>query len=358
MPFADGTVLFDPVSGRAHVLDPAAGRIWAMLAGPTSIEAIAGAGSTPEPQVRAAVEHLVGEHLVVGESFAGSPVDEIVGSADPWRPCEEDEPGARVAIGMLERTVALVAGVEQPTALIDAVDWLTEPTRIREPAIEWYHLDTVDESLRTLPSRLNRLAARSRAFASVHAGGVVFGDAAVLLPAASGAGKSTLVTQLVCDGAGYLSDEVVGIAPRHLGVSGYTKRISLELGSWPALPATAALAAGATRDGLDPTRVRWIDPRDLHPDALAWRGRALTAALIVVPRYEPGAPVALEEVSPYEAIAELLAQASNLASVGGAGVRALCAVAQDAPCYRLVHGDAVVAAAAVRQLATHHGLVR
>jgi hypothetical protein len=229
---------------------------------------------------------------------------------------------------------------------------------VREPAGEWYHLDTVEASLRTLPSRMNRLAARSLAFASLHAGGVTFGDAAVLLPAASGAGKSTLVSQLVHDGAGYLSDEVVGVAAPHRGVAGYAKRISLERGSWSVLPALAALADGAARDGFDPTRVRWIDPRDLHPDALAWRGRALTAALVVVPRYEPGAPLTVDAVSPVEAVTELLGQASNLASVGEMGVRALCAVAQDAPCYRVVHGDAVVAAAAVRQLATEHGLVR
>ena len=190
----------------------------------------------------------------------------------------------------------------------------------------------------------------------LHAAAVVFGDTVTALPAGPGAGKSTLATRLVVDGAGYLTDEVLGIAPESLAVAGYPKRITLELGSWPLFPELEPVAGRAVRDALDPTRVRWVDARDVHPGAFGWRGRALRLGLIVVPQYRPGADVTVVRVSEVDAMVELLSDCFNLAAMGDVGLRTLRDVATAVPCYRLVHGDARVAADTVRELAARHGM--
>ena len=106
-------------------------------------------------------------------------------------------------------------------------------------------------------------------------------------------------------------------------MAGYPKRITLEVGSWPLFPELEPVADRAVRDGLDPTRVRWIDPRDLHPAALAWRGRALGLGLIVVPQYRSGADVTVARVSKVDAIVELLSDCFNLAVMGDVGLQTL-----------------------------------
>ncbi len=196
-----------------------------------------------------------------------------------------------MTLALLDRTVAISSPSNE---VIDALDWFGAPARTREPAGERYELTLDPAELRTLPSRLNRLAAASTAFVVLHAAGVVFGDRVVALPAGPGAGKSTLATRLVVDGAGYLTDEVLGIAPGSLAVAGYPKRITLELGSWPLFPELDGVADRAVRDGFDPTRVRWLDARDLHPAAFAWRGRALGLGLIVVPQFRAGAELSVD----------------------------------------------------------------
>jgi hypothetical protein len=52
----------------------------------------------------------------------------------------------------------------------------------------------------------------------LHAGGVVIGDEAVLLPGSSGAGKTTLTTALLRTGVGFLSDDMVFLRPGASGV--------------------------------------------------------------------------------------------------------------------------------------------
>ena len=147
----------------------------------------------------------------------------------------------------------------------------------------------------------------------LHAAGVAFGDTVVALPAAPGAGKSTLAAQLVAEGAGYLTDEVLGVAPGSLAVAGYPKRITLGARFLAVVPrARTAWRPRATYDGLDPTRVRWVDARDLHPAAFGWRGRALRLGLIVVPQYRPGADGEVVVCLPVDAIVELLTDCFNL----------------------------------------------
>ena len=309
-----------------------------------------------EPDVRTAIQRFETEQLLGLPRDPQPARDELEG----WRRIESDDgpvvsgtAGRAATLALLDRTVAIRSSSAE---VRDALDWFAAPTRAREPAGDSYELTMQATELRTLPSRLNRLAAASNAFVVLHAAAVVFGDTVVALPAGPGAGKSTLATRLVVDGAGYLTDEVLGIAPESLAVAGYPKRIALELGSWPLFPELEPLAGRAVRDGLDPTRVRWVDAHDLHPAAFAWRGRALRLELIVVPQYRPGAAVTVARVSEVDALVELLSDCFNLAVMGNVGLQALRDVANAVPCYRLVHGDARVAADTVRELAGRQGM--
>jgi hypothetical protein len=365
VPLDDSLVLYDPVAARAHLLNRSAGRIWAVLQVATSIEAavaalVDGSGTSAaviENDVRAAVEQFAAEQLL------GPPRDRPIEpmSLDGWLPVSLDDdrfvpdPNASNAatLALLDRTVAITSPWQD---VIKTVDWFAAPTRTREPAGEGYELTIDPAELRVLPSRLNRLAAASSALVALHAAGVAIGDAVVALPAGPGAGKSTLAAQLVAEGAGYLTDEVLGVAPGSLAVAGYPKRLTLERGSWPLFPQLDRVASGATHDGLDPARVRWVDARDLHPAALDWRGRALRLGLVVVPQFRPGATVEAGRLLAVDAIVELLTDCFNLGVMGEVGLEALREVATAVPCYRLVHGDSRLAATAVRELASDHGL--
>jgi hypothetical protein len=362
-PIDDSLVLYDPAAGRAHVLNPSAARIWGRFRTPTSVvtavnDLVEKTGTETvvvEQDVRAALRRFEAEHLIGPPPEL--PPDPV--SSGGWKRIDPNDvaqgdraPAATLAL--LDRTVAVSSPSQE---VIDALDWFGAPARTREPPGERYELMLEPAELRTLPSRLNRLAAASTTFVVLHAAAVVFGDTAVVLPAGPGAGKSTLATRLVVDGAGYLTDEVLGIAPESLAVAGYPKRITLELGSWPLVPELDGKSDGAVRDGLDPTRVRWVDARDLNPAALGWRGRALGLGLIVVPQYCEGSPVTVERLPTVDAVVELLSDCFNLSAMGAVGLQTLRAVATGVPCYRLVHGDARVAAETVRALASNHGVV-
>ena len=74
--------------------------------------------------------------------------------------------------------------------------------------------EELDEALQTLESDLNfHIAQRARGYLFVHAGVVVWGGYAILLPGHSFSGKSTLTWALLQAGAGYYSDEYAVIDP-------------------------------------------------------------------------------------------------------------------------------------------------
>ncbi len=345
-----------PSASRAHVLNDSAARIWGMLQAPVSpdrsLAALAVETGRPEaelaPDVRTAIERFGAEGLL-GEPPAVVPAH---GLLDGWHRVDGGSGRVAAALEMLDRTVAVTS---TSLALRETLDWFGLPARTRETPGEVYELELAPAELRTLPSRLNRLASASATFVVVHAAGVVFDDVVVALPAGPGAGKSTLATRLVADGAGYLTDEVLGVAAQGLAVTGYTKRITLEIGSWPLFPDLEGVASRAIREHLDPTRVRWLDPRDVNPHAFGWRGHPLRLGVIVVPRYLPGAAVEVEPLSALDTLAELLTDCFNLATMGEAGLTTLRDVATSVPAYRLVHGDARRAAESVRDLAVRHG---
>ncbi len=120
--------------------------------------------------------------------------------------------GSAVAVGVpnrvcLEQLIPLLPpgwkqiGIERTSG---------EPVRWQSPM----RPETPDESIaHYLASQLEyAIAERSETFVFLHAGVVVVGEEAIILPGESHAGKSTLVAALVKQGAAYYSDEYAVIS--------------------------------------------------------------------------------------------------------------------------------------------------
>lgn len=178
-----------------------------------------------------------------------------------------------------------------------------------------------------------------------HAGALEVDGSGVLLPGTSGSGKSTLTAALARAGLGYLTDELAALDLRRSELLAYPKPITLKEGSFGVLP-------------------------DLHPDrhrgAGTWAGkewqvavggdtglrvgRACPPRLVVVPRYERGAPTRLTPLSDTEAYLALALHAVNLLPHGAAGCTALGRVVAQSACYALTMSDLDEACALVRGL--------
>lgn len=357
----DCLVLYDPRTERAHVLNEPAARIWGMLQDGSTVGAIvadlvANTGAL-EAVVTAEVGDIVGrfaDERLLGDGPA-TPARDRTDTAELRQLDPHDRSGRprSVTISALDRTVAFET---DRVEVVAAINWLAAPLTTREPPGEIYEVDADPQRARMFPSRLNRIAAASSALSILHAAAVVVGDVVVALPGVPQAGKSTLTTQLVIDGFGYLTDEVLGLAPQSLRVAGFPKRITLERGSWSLFPRVEADADAATHDAFDPSRVRWIDPRALHANALSWRGRPLELGLAVVARYQAGATLAWDRLGPVDALTELLANSFNLRAMGRVGLETLRGVATSVPFYRLTHGGIDAAAPAIRDILVSEGL--
>lgn len=367
----DGSqVLYDPESGRSHVLNHSAGTIWGMLRSTTSVGEIAARLAAeldrPFDAIQADVAGAIA--LFVDQGLADVGVGDSIRRREPPDRARHLEPESRTPPSRLRsRTMALfdqrvAFGADDPAVVAD-VNWfgaplVTEGTADREIQVQ----PTVDFA-RRLPAQLNQLAATSSGSTVIHAGGVVVGDAAVAFPGAPRAGKSTLVAALVQRGFGYLTDEALGLTrtgpdETDLAVAGYPKRIALELGSWPLFPEVESATASNSRDGFDPTRVRWIDGRDLNPSALAWRedGAALRLRLCVAPSFDAGTDLDLVRLSRLDAMTTLLNNNFNLASMGTPGLEAFRDVAMTVPFYRLTHGGLGQALPALEELFAAEGV--
>ncbi len=180
---------------------------------------------------------------------------------------------------------------------------------------------------------------------AVHAGGVVWGNDAVVLPGVMEAGKSTLTAGLVRSGFGYLSDEAVLLDHESLLAKPYPKPISLDPGAWPLFPELrpgVELLKDACTD-----QQRQVPATALRPDCLA---AASSVGLIVFPRFKRGARTTLSQITRGEALLELARNTFNLEQDGPAKLDALADFVRNADCYRLEIGGLDSAVQLVRTL--------
>jgi hypothetical protein len=349
-------VLYDPHRERAHVLNPTAATIWGMLAQSTTAAEVTRELSRRQSvksdvvaaDVASAVSSFAANGLLRDEATR-SERDDV--SERPARPVQElDRRTATLCV-----LDTLIAFAVHGPAVADAIDWYGAPLVVDGTPADVRSLDLTIDGVRTFPMLLNRVAADVEDSTVLHAGGVVAGDDLVVLPGTPNAGKSTLVTALVERGFGYVSDEAVGLTAGDLCAVGYPKRVTLEIGSWSLFPALVA-DRRSQHGAFDPSRVRWIDARNINPNALAWQAKRPRAALVVVPDFRPSADVEVERLEPITALTGLLGCTFNLGRVGSAGLETLRDLAERVPCVRLTHGDARAAADVVVSLMREHGL--
>lgn len=191
------------------------------------------------------------------------------------------------------------------------------------------------------------VVARSGHLVLLHAAGATAreGDG-IVMPAAMESGKSTLVAALVRAGFGYLSDEVVAVDPATLDLIAYPKALSLDAGSWPLLPELAPSVDPAVRPHLPH---QWQVPADdIRAGATVTRA---APALIVAPRYRPGATARIDRLRPADALMLLASCAFGLPDSAERDLRVLGRLAERCACYELTMGDLDDACALVSSLA-------
>ncbi len=178
---------------------------------------------------------------------------------------------------------------------------------------------------------------------SIHAAAVVTSDGAVVLPGSSGSGKTTLCARLLQRGAAYLSDDSVAL-DRDGRLLGYPKPLGFKEGTWEQF-ADAGLADLDFDHGL---QVVWqVPPSRLGASSVT----SADPAAIVVPRFEPDAPLQVDPLSRHAAAAALLGQVQNLPAFGVAdALEVIGRLAASVTCHAVVYADARNAARAVLDL--------
>ncbi len=164
----------------------------------------------------------------------------------------------------------------------------------------------------------------------LHAGCAAAQGQAVILPGDWGRGKTSLVLALCERGWSYFSDDV---AP-----------VNVAAGKVLPFPATPQVRSSTSAD------VRRIDLGTLPKSAASLDAYLVAAAplplsMIVLPHYKKGAAAELLDISPAEAVAELLESCLSFAKHEDAAVQRLCTLVEKLPVYRLVFQKADDAAA-------------
>lgn len=174
----------------------------------------------------------------------------------------------------------------------------------------------------------------SARFVLLHAAAAERDGAAVVLPAAMESGKTTLVAGLVKAGLRYLSDEIAAFDPDGQLVLPYPKPLSVDPGSWPVLADLRPQVSNGLTGFLE--RQWQIPPTAISPIAV---GEPAVPRVLVLPRYEAGAPTVLTPLGRAEALVQVLHCAFTFPERGERDVRALAALVRQCACYRLVMSD-------------------
>lgn len=187
---------------------------------------------------------------------------------------------------------------------------------------------------------VNRAAVSAEGLLAVHAAVAAVDGMAVVLPAAMEAGKTTLVTALVQRGFDYLSDEIAAFDPRSGRLIPYPKPLSIDQGSWPLFPELTPPASMA----------RFFDRQwQVAPSAVRAGSVARWAvpAVIIAPRYSPGAITELVDVPRVEMLQQLAEQTFGFLRHPQRSLEDLVGLVAGRPSYRLQVDDLDSACAAI-----------
>jgi hypothetical protein len=179
--------------------------------------------------------------------------------------------------------------------------------------------------------------------AMLHAGAVAKGSRCVLLPATTGAGKSTLVAALVHRNFELLTEDLALITNRDLNVAILPHAIKVREGSWGTLHSLCP-----DLDSL-PT---YVENGQNCRFMSSGRVSALTqmpARCLVFPRFVPGAPTEVNDLSTFDALARL-ADSGLWVDEDHGKIAIFLKWFQSTPKYSLVYSDIEAAVRVIEDL--------
>lgn len=187
-----------------------------------------------------------------------------------------------------------------------------------------------------LETGLNLLMAfREYRFLLFHAGSLMRGDAAILLPGASGSGKSTLSAGLAASGWTLFSDEFGLLDPATGMLAPCPRPISIKNA---AIEPVARLWGEAPRgepiSGTPKGRIGYFSVAE--PASAATRARP---RLIAFPTFDPEATMRAKRISPGRAFARLIASSPNYRRLGEPAFAAMVELVRAAPAFEIAYGS-------------------
>jgi len=154
--------------------------------------------------------------------------------------------------------------------------------------------------------------ARADCLIAFHAAAISNGQACLVFPALSGSGKSTLTAALVAAGFQYCTDELALLQNHTHHIRAIPAGIGLKSGSWDVLQAFhPQLSELPTHLRLDGQSVRYLLPDKNRLGADPTAHQPLRA--LVFPVYNPHTEVALEPLTPADALCRLTEAGTDMA---------------------------------------------
>jgi hypothetical protein len=251
-----------------------------------------------------------------------------------------DPEGVFDATATLSRGRGLRRAVRPQVRLVADGVMLFEPfpARLFTPLLEW--------GMNYL------LATRLNAYLLLHAGVVESGGRAVVLPATPGSGKSTLTAALASRGFRLLSDEFGVVGLDDFRLRPLLRPVGLKNESIDVISRYCPAAViGPRYEGTRKGTVAHLAPDE---SAVAGRGHAVEAGLVVFPKYVAGSALTIEPVVASQVFARLAFNAFNYELLGARAFDAVGALARRCRGYRVVYGDLDSAVEAVRSLGERH----
>ncbi|MGF1606213.1 MAG: HprK-related kinase A [Rhodothalassiaceae bacterium] len=170
---------------------------------------------------------------------------------------------------------------------------------------------------------------------ALHAGTVVRGTSAVLLPGSSGSGKSTLSAALMLSGWRLLSDEFGLIRLEDGQAASVVRPVSLKNRAIQIVRQRFAGARfGPPFEGLAKGTVAFLQPSEASRQTLT----PAIPRLIAFPQYQEGAAFSAEPMRPSEAFLRLVQGAANYERLGETGFSVLNRLVRQTPAYALRYG--------------------
>ena len=174
-----------------------------------------------------------------------------------------------------------------------------------------------------------------------HAAALRWGERAILLPGSSRSGKTTLAAQLVRDGLPIFSDEVAAVEMGTRSVAAYPRCLSVRTDVLGHLGLEADGNGSASDD-----EARMVRPEELGGARAEGESEV---AMIVAPRYEPGADTRLEELGGGPAVMALMASSCSQPQFKTRGLDWVVSLVEAVPRRSLPYSDVVRASEVLRR---------